>query len=110
VQDKAGLYIFLVFGFVMTYIALQFWFITKDCYVNNYIALSIAIISWLCVFFWLPESPRFLYSRKQFAKAQAALDNAGSTINVILMDDMFRDAEIIEEGEALESDYPQWAR
>ena len=72
-QDKAGLYIFLVFGFVMTYIALQFWFITKDCYVNNYIALSIAIISWLCVFFWLPESPRFLYSRKQFAKAKQVI-------------------------------------
>jgi MFS family permease len=28
-QDKAGLYIFMVFGFVMTYIALQFWFIFK---------------------------------------------------------------------------------
>ena len=55
---------------MMTYIALQFWFLTSDAFVNNYIALGLATISWLLVFFWLPESPRFLYSKKQFQKAR----------------------------------------
>ena len=64
VQDATGLYIFFVFGIAMTYIALQFWFITKDCFVNNWIALVIAIISLICVTIYLPESPRFLYSKK----------------------------------------------
>ena len=64
VQDHTGLYIFLVFGAAMTYIALQFWFITKDCFVNNWIALVLAIISLICVTIYLPESPRYLYSKK----------------------------------------------
>jgi len=64
VQDTAGLYIFMVFGVAMTYIALQFWFLTKDVYVNNFIALGLALISLVSVTFWLPETPHFLYSRK----------------------------------------------
>ena len=64
VQDATGLYIFLVFGTAMTYIAIQFWFITKDCFVNNWIALVLAIISLICVTIYLPESPRYLYSKK----------------------------------------------
>ena len=64
VQDATGLYIFLVFGTAMTYIAVQFWFITKDCFVNNWIALVLALISLICVTIYLPESPRYLYSKK----------------------------------------------
>ena len=73
VQNATGLYVFLVFGFAMTYIALQFWFITKDCYVNNFIALALAITSLVSVSIYLPESPRFLFSNKQFEKAKAAI-------------------------------------
>ncbi len=73
VQDKAGLYIFLVFGVAMTYIALQFWFITKDCFVNCYIALGLALASWISVALYLPESPRFLFSRKEFGKAREVI-------------------------------------
>ena len=54
----------------MVYIALQFWFITKDCFINYWIALVLAIISLICVTIYLPESPRFLYSKKEFAKAK----------------------------------------
>lgn len=72
-HDWTGLMIFMVFAFAMTYIALQFWFITKDCYVNNYIALTLAILSWFSVMFTLPESPRFLFSKKRFAEARAVL-------------------------------------
>ena len=64
VQDATGLYIFLVFGTAMTYIAVQFWFITKDCFVNNWIALVLAMISLICVTIYMPESPRYLYSKK----------------------------------------------
>ena len=64
VQDATGLYIFLVFGTAMTYIAVQFWFITKDCFVNNWIALVLAIVSLICVTIYMPESPRYLYSKK----------------------------------------------
>ena len=64
VQDKTGLFIFLVFGFAMTYIGLQFWFITSNVYTNNWIALVLAILSWIMTFIWLPESPRFLFSHK----------------------------------------------
>jgi len=54
----------------MTYIALQFWFITSDVYTNNYIALSLAVISFFTVAIWLPESPRFYYGQKQFDKSR----------------------------------------
>lgn len=73
VQDKTGLFIFLVFGCVMTYIGLQFWFITSNVYVNNLVALVTATISWILVFFWLPESPRFKYSHKKFAEARVII-------------------------------------
>jgi len=73
IQDQAGLYIFLVFGVAMTYIALQFWFLTKDTYVNNFIALGLALISLVSVSFWLPETPHYLYSRKQFAKCKEVI-------------------------------------
>lgn len=73
VQDATGIYIFLVFGFAMTYIALQFWFITKDVFVNNWIALVLALISLVCVSVYMPESPRFLYSRKRFQESREVL-------------------------------------
>ena len=73
VQDSTGLYIFLVFGVAMTYIALQFWFITKNVFVNNWIALCLAVTSWISVIIYMPESPRFLFSNKQFEKAKQVL-------------------------------------
>ena len=81
VQNATGLYIFLVFGFAMTYIALQFWFITKDCYVNNWIALGLALLSLVLVTAWLPESPRYLFSRKEFAKAKIVIHQIAKTNN-----------------------------
>jgi MFS family permease len=60
-QNDTGLYIFLVFGFAMTYIALQFWFLTKNWRVNAAISLLLAISSLIATCTWLPESFRFLY-------------------------------------------------
>lgn len=62
----------------MTYIALQFWFITKDCFVNNWIALGLALLSLVSVAVWLPESPRFLYSRKRFDEARTVIKKIAS--------------------------------
>mmetsp|Transcript_28234 Transcript_28234/g.37664 ORF Transcript_28234/g.37664 Transcript_28234/m.37664 type:complete len:181 (-) Transcript_28234:911-1453(-) len=73
VQDATGIYIFLVFGFAMTYIGLQFWYLTKDVYLNNWIALFVGLASWLTVLFWLPESPRFFYGHKKFDKAREVI-------------------------------------
>ena len=60
----------MIFSFAMTYIAIQFWFITKNVYVNNIIALILAISSFISVALFLPESPRFLYSHHEFTKAR----------------------------------------
>jgi putative MFS transporter len=62
VQNDAGLYIFLFFGLAMSYIALQFWFLTKEWQVNAGISLLLASLSLISTIAWLPESPRFLYS------------------------------------------------
>jgi hypothetical protein len=62
VQNDAGLYIFLFFGLAMSYIALQFWFLTKEWKVNAGISLLLASLSLISTIAWLPESPRFLYS------------------------------------------------
>lgn len=40
---------------------------------NNFIALSLALISFACVSIYLPESPRFLYSRKEFVKCKEVI-------------------------------------
>ena len=82
VQDSTGLYIFLVFGVAMTYIALQFWYITKDCFVNNYIALGLALVSWISVALCIPESPRFFFSRREFAKAREVILQIAKTNKV----------------------------
>ena len=72
-QNNAGLYIFMVFGFAMTFIAMQFWFIIKYWQINAVWALTLAITSFVLCYAWLPESPRFLYSRKRFQSAAAVM-------------------------------------
>ena len=72
-QNSAGLYIFVVFGFVMTYIAIQFWFIIKYWQINAAIALVLALASLIFTVAWLPESARFYYGRKRFREAAAVM-------------------------------------
>lgn len=50
-----------------------------------------------------------LAKRKQFDKAQAALESALFTGSIILEVDTFRDAELSARGEH-EGNYPSWAR
>lgn len=73
-QNNAGLYIFMVFGVVMTYIAMQFWFIVKYWQINAVWALVLATISFVVTVVWMPESPRYLYSRKKFNQAAAVME------------------------------------
>ena len=69
-QDRTGLLIFLIFGAALVCVGFQFAFLTSNVYVNSWIALVLALISWVSVAFWLPESPHFLYSRKRFEEAR----------------------------------------
>ena len=64
----------------MTYIAVQFWFITKDVYVNNWIALILAVASFIMVSIFMPESPRYLFSSKRFKEAKQVIRQI-ATIN-----------------------------
>ena len=72
-QNNTGLWIFNVFGVAMVYIALQFWFITKNCVVNNYIAQVLCLVSFVLTVVWLPESPRFLYSKRKYAECRKVI-------------------------------------
>lgn len=68
-QNNAGLYIFIVFGVAMTYIAMQFWFITKYWQINTVFSIILSLLSIGLTVYWLPESPRFYYGRKRFREA-----------------------------------------
>ena len=76
VQNNTGLYIFLCFGLVMSYIALQFWFLTKNWRVNAAVSFSLAFISLVATCVWMPESFRFLYGKKRFEEARVVLAKA----------------------------------
>ena len=72
-QNNTGLWIFNVFGVAMVYIALQFWFLTKNCIINSYIAQVLCATSFLLTVFFLPESPRYLYSQKRYSESRAVV-------------------------------------
>jgi putative MFS transporter len=75
VQSKVGLGIFAVFGVAMTLIGLRFWFVVPRIWTwNAYIALVLAFISLIACVGWMPESPRFLYSRKKYAETEAIIN------------------------------------
>ena len=73
-QDLSGLILFLTLGIVTTYHGIQFYFITSDAHVNNWIGLILASISMLLTLIWLPESPRFLHSHKRFDEARKVME------------------------------------
>ena len=54
----------MVFGFIMTWVALQFWFIFSHWQINTIYALTFAIASLILTVTWMPESPRYLYGQK----------------------------------------------
>ena len=72
-QNNTGLWIFNVFGVAMVYIALQFWFLTKDCIINSFIAQTLCAVSFLLTICFLPESPRFLYSQKRYEESRTII-------------------------------------
>lgn len=73
-QNQAGLFVFLIQGIVMTYMGFQFCYLTSDVHVCNWTALALVSISMISVSFWLPESPRFLHSHKNFEKNREVME------------------------------------
>lgn len=73
-QDATGLYLFMVFGFTMTFIALQFWFFCSYWQINAAYALFFAVLSLILILVWLPESPRYCYGKKQFDKCRVIME------------------------------------
>ena len=57
----------------MTYFAFQFWFFTKDVYVNCIGAAILTTFSLVGTALILPESPRWLFSRKRFQKTKSVI-------------------------------------
>ena len=59
----------------MITIALRFWFIADRTWTwNAYLAIFLAIVSFVFTAFYLPDSPRFLYSRKRFEESEKVMD------------------------------------
>ena len=64
-QSLAGLAIFIVFSVAKVLICLQFMYIESRNWENlAYIAAFLAGSSLILTLLWMPESPRFLYSKK----------------------------------------------
>lgn len=64
----------MVFGFIMTLIALQFWFVCPYWQINAGYALFFAVVSLILILVWLPESPRYYYGKKMFDKCRAVME------------------------------------
>ena len=74
-QANIGLAIFSCFGTAMVLIALRFWFIEPRVWTwNAYLSITMALISFIATLIWMPESPRFLHSRKKYAEADAIMN------------------------------------
>ena len=57
-------------------ICLYFWFSTsKDWQHMAYVAIVLAIFSFVVTYTFLPESPRFLVSKKRYDEAVEILEN-----------------------------------
>lgn len=70
-----GLMIFVVFGCLQVLFSLYFWKISKEWIYLAYFALIFNIISFFGTIFFIPDTPRFFYSIKNYAKAREIMDN-----------------------------------
>ena len=65
-ENSAGLWIFEWFGIVMTLIGLQFWLLEPSWTINVMWAYLFGLISLIGVYWKVPESPRYLYSKAMY--------------------------------------------
>lgn len=69
----------MVFGFVMIWIAIQFWFIFDFWQINPIYSLVLCFISFTLTLLWLPESPYYLFSVKKFEECKNVLEKISLT-------------------------------
>ena len=66
-QNVFGLIVFMSFATCKVFICLYFWIsASKDWGHMAYAAIVLAIFSFIITFIFMPESPRFLVSKKRF--------------------------------------------
>ena len=89
-QSLMGLVIFMMFASFKVLICIYFWQSeSKNWRVCGYVALSFTVISFILVFFCVPESPRFLASSGKSSEAIAVLTkvqqiNSGANKQLVL--------------------------
>jgi MFS family permease len=72
-QSVAGLMIFVVFGVAQMYFAAYFSMLTKTWDYLAYQGLLFTLFAFCACHFWLPETPRFLYSKGHYDQARQVL-------------------------------------
>jgi MFS family permease len=73
-QSNCGLYVFVVFGCLQMFFSSYFALISKQWMYLDYAAMAIVFMSFATTLAFLPESPRFLYTKNRFAEAKQTLD------------------------------------
>ena len=81
------------------FFSLYFWKISKYWIGNAYIALALALISLVGAIFFLPESPRYTYSKKEFARTRKILEAMMKMNRVNFKDKLIFEDEVPNENE-----------
>lgn len=75
-QSIVGVLIFICFSIAKVCICLQFWLIpSRNWFGCAYASLILAIVSLVLTLWWMPESPRYLYSYKKFDEVTKILEH-----------------------------------
>jgi len=69
----------VVFGIAQMFFAGYFALITKEWTYLSYSGMCFVIFSFVTCYYWMPETPRFLYSKGKYAEALDVLHKMQST-------------------------------
>ena len=100
-QSVAGIVVFLVFALGKMFVCLQFMYIESRQWLNlAHLSIVFAAFSLASSAYWMPESPRYLHSRKRFTEAADILKRM-QKFNKMNESYKFQFIELEEENSAL---------